>query len=326
MPSFHSLLLRHGYAFLFFYVFCVQAGVPIPADPLLVLMGALVGDGRYSLWLSTIAASAAALAGDTFWYELGRRRGRPVLALLCRLSIEPDTCVRRTEAGFSKRGAWTLLFAKFIPGMSLLSMPLAGASRMPRLRFLLVDAAGCVLWTVTYLLMGKLFHRQIDALSDMLGLFGRRAGVVFCALLAAYILWKFFQRWRLRRELRINRVSPLEAVALIESGEPVTVVDLRNAAEIQEWGLKIRGARILRFEDLRSGSHQIPDDHEVILYCTCPNEATSARAALQLKRAGIRKVRPLAGGFDAWHNLNLPVEPATAGARGADGRLVSSAS
>jgi len=326
MPSFHSLLLRHGYAFLFFYVFCVQAGVPIPADPLLVLMGALVGDGRYSLWLSALAASAAALAGDTFWYELGRRRGRPVLALLCRLSIEPDTCVRRTEAGFSKRGAWTLLFAKFIPGMSLLSMPLAGASRMPRLRFLLVDAAGCLLWTVTYLLMGKLFHRQIDALSDMLGLFGRRAGLVFCALLAAYVLWKFFQRWRLRRELRINRVSPLEAFALIESGEPVTVVDLRNAAEIQEWGLKIRGARILRFEDLRSGSHQIPYDHEVILYCTCPNEATSARAALQLKRAGIRKVRPLAGGFDAWHNLNLPVEPATVGARGADGRLVSSAS
>jgi membrane protein DedA with SNARE-associated domain/rhodanese-related sulfurtransferase len=289
-------------------------------------MGALVGDGRYSFWLSAIAASAAALAGDTFWYELGRRRGRPVLALLCRLSIEPDTCVRKTEAGFSKRGVWTLLFAKFIPGMSLLSMPLAGASRMPRLRFLLVNGAGCLLWTVTYLLMGKLFHRQIDALSDLLGLFGRRAGVVFCALLAAYVLWKFFQRWRLRRELRINRVSPLEAFALIESGEPVTVVDLRNAAEIQEWGLKIRGARILRFDDLRSGSHQIPDDHEVILYCTCPNEATSARAALQLKRAGVRKVRPLAGGFDAWHNLNLPVEPATAGARGADGRLVSSAS
>jgi membrane protein DedA with SNARE-associated domain/rhodanese-related sulfurtransferase len=326
MPSFHSLLLRHGYAFLFFYVLCVQAGVPVPADPLLVLMGALVGDGRYSLWLATLAASAAALAGDTFWYELGRRHGRPVLALLCRLSIEPDTCVRKTESGFAKRGVWTLLFAKFIPGMSLLSMPLAGASRMPRLRFLLVDSAGCVLWTVTYLLMGKVFHRQIDALSDLLGLFGRRAGVVVSALLAAYILWKFFQRWRLRRELRINRVSPLEAVALIESGEPVTVVDLRNATEIQEWGLKIRGARILRFEDLRSGVHQIPDDHEVILYCTCPNEATSARAALQLKRAGIRKVRPLAGGFDAWHNLNLPVEPAIERPRDADGQFVASAS
>ncbi len=268
MPSFHLLLLRHGYAFLFCYVFCVQAGIPIPADPLLLLMGALVGDGRYSLWLSAFAASAAALAGDTFWYELGRRRGRPVLALLCRLSIEPDTCVRQTEGAFSKRGAWTLLFAKFIPGMSLVSMPLAGASRMPRLRFLLVDAAGCALWTVTYLLLGKIFHRQIDALSDLLGLFGRRAGVVACTLLAAYVLWKFFQRWRIRRELRINRINPLEASALIESGHPVTVVDLRNAAEIEEVGLKIQGALILRADDLRSRSHQIPAGNEVILYCT----------------------------------------------------------
>ncbi len=326
MPSFHSLLLKHGYAFLFCYVFCVQAGVPIPADPLLLLMGALVGDGRYSLWLSAVAASAAALAGDTFWYELGRRRGRPVLALLCRLSIEPDTCVRNTESGFAKRGAWTLLFAKFIPGMSLLSMPLAGASRMSRVRFLLADAAGCLLWTFAYLLLGKLFHRQIDALSDLLGLFGRRAGIVFCTFLGVYILWKFFQRWRLRRELRINRVSPLEAFGLIESGQPVTVVDLRNAREIQELGLKIRGALVVKPSDLRSGSHHIPADHDVILYCTCPNEATSARAALQLKRAGIRKVHPLAGGFAAWHDLGLPVEPAITQSHDAGDRVVSSAS
>jgi membrane protein DedA with SNARE-associated domain/rhodanese-related sulfurtransferase len=325
MPSFHSLLLKHGYAFLFCYVFSVQAGVPIPADPLLLLMGALVGDGRYSLLSSAVAASMAALAGDTFWYELGRRRGRPVLALLCRLSIEPDTCVRNTETGFARRGAWTLLFAKFIPGMSLLSMPLAGASGMPRVRFLLIDAIGCALWSLCYLLLGKLFHRQIDALSELLGLFGRRAGIVVSALLGAYILWKFFQRWRLRRELRINRLSPLEAFGLIESGQPVTVVDLRNATEIQELGLKIRGALIVHPNDLRSGSHLIPMEDDIILYCTCPNEATSARAALQLKRAGIRKVHPLAGGFVAWHDLGLPVEAAILPRREAHDRVVSSA-
>jgi len=324
MPSFHSLLLNHGYLFLFCYVFCVQAGVPIPADPLLLLMGALSGDGRYSLWLAAAAASAAALAGDTFWYELGRRRGRPVLALLCRLSIEPDTCVRNTETAFARRGAWTLLFAKFVPGLSLLSMPLAGASRMPRIRFLLANGTGCVLWTLTYLFLGKLFHRQIDAISELLGLFGRRAGMVASALLCAYVLWKFFQRWRLRRELRINRVSPLEAFGLIESGRPVSVVDLRNAREIQELGLKIRGALIVHPNDLRNGSHQIPTNHDIILYCTCPNEATSARAALQLKRAGIRKVHPLAGGFAAWHDLGLPVEPAIPSSHDA-GRVVSSA-
>lgn len=231
-------------------------------------MGALAGDGHYSLWLAAATASSAALAGDTFWYELGRLRGRRVLSLLCKLSIEPDTCVRKTESRFARRGAWTLLASKFIPGMSLVSMPLAGASRMPRLRFLAADGAGCALWTVTYLFLGKLFRRQIDAVSGLLGLFGRRAGVVVCALLAAYVLWKFFQRWRLRREMRINRISPQEVFTLIESGEPVTVVDLRHPSEIEELGLKIQGALILRADDLRSRSHEIPSGNEVILYCT----------------------------------------------------------
>jgi rhodanese-related sulfurtransferase len=144
-------------------------------------------------------------------------------------------------------------------------------------------------------------------------------------LLFGYILWKFFQRWRLRRELRINRVSPLEAFGLIESRRPVTVVDLRNDREIQELGLKIRGALIVHPNDLRTGSHRIPMDHDVILYCTCPNEATSARVALQLKRAGIRKVHPLAGGFAAWHDMGLPVEPAAPRSQEAS-RVVSSAS
>ena len=120
-------------------------------------------------------------------------------------------------------------------------------------------------------------------------------------------------------------MSPLEAFGLIESGRPVTVVDLRNAREIQELGLKIRGALVVHPNDLRNGSHLIPMDHDVVLYCTCPNEATSARAALQLKRAGIRKVHPLAGGFAAWHDLGLPVEPAIPSSHD-DGRVVSSAS
>lgn len=268
MPSFRSLLLSHGYAFLFCYVFAVQAGAPIPADPLLLVMGALAGDGRYSFWVSVATAATAAVAGDIFWYELGRRRGRSVLALLCKLSLEPDTCVRKTELGFRKRGAWTLLFTKFIPGMSLVSMPLAGAIRMRRWRFLLADVIGCGLWSVTYLLAGKLFHRQIDVLISMLGLFGRRAGIIVVTLIAAYVAWKYLQRWRFRRELRINRLSPQEALDLMNSGGPITVVDLRNPAEIEEEGLKIAGAVVLRPDDLRSRSHEIPETHEVILYCS----------------------------------------------------------
>lgn len=265
---FRSLLLQHGYAFLFCYVFGVQAGLPIPADPLLLIMGALVGDGHYSLWVSAMGAIIAAMAGDCFWYELGRRRGRSVLAVVCKLSLEPDACVRKTELRFRQRGAWSLLFAKFVPGMSLVLMPLAGVIHMRRRRFLLADAAGCAVWVFGYLLLGKLFHREIDGIISLLGFYGRRAGIIVTSFLAAYIAFKFLQRWRFRRELRINRVSPQEAFTLMNSGEPITVVDLRNPAEIREVGSKIAGARILRPEDLRSRSHEIPDNHEVILYCS----------------------------------------------------------
>lgn len=268
MPPFRSLLLRHGYAFLFTYVFTVQAGVPVPADPLLLIMGALAGDGRYSLRISALGAILAALAGDCIWYEVGRRRGRSVLSVVCKLSLEPDACVRKTELRFRRHGAWSLLVAKFVPGMSLVSMPLAGVIHMRRWRFLLADAAGCGIWVFSYLLLGKLFHRQVDALVDTLGLYGRGAGLILFLLIAAYLAFKYLQRWRFRRQLRINRVNPIEALDLISSGPAVTIVDLRNPAEIREVGSKIAGARILRPDDLRSRSHEIPEAHEVILYCS----------------------------------------------------------
>jgi membrane protein DedA with SNARE-associated domain len=268
MPPFRSLLLRHGYAFLFTYVFVVQAGIPVPADPLLLIMGALVGDARYSLWVSALGAIVAALAGDSIWYEVGRARGRSVLSVVCKLSLEPDACVRKTELRFRRHGAWTLLIAKFVPGMSLVSMPLAGVIHMRRWRFLLADAAGCAIWVFSYLLLGRLFHREVDAVVGTLGLYGRRAGQIVLIIIAAYLAFKYLQRWRFRRQLRINRVSPLEALDLIGAGHPVTIVDLRNPAEIREMGSKIAGARILRPDDLRSRSHEIPEAHEVILYCS----------------------------------------------------------
>ncbi len=267
-----------------------------------------MGDGRYSFWLSVLVALTAAMSGDYLWYELGRRRGFAILSLLCKFSLEPDACVRKTETGFAKRGAWTLVFAKFIPGMSLVSMPIAGAIRMSRTKFLLADAAGCLMWTSAYLFLGRLFHSQVDAVVRLLGLYGRRAGVIVTLLIIAYVAYRYIQRRRFLRQLRINRITAEDAFAMMQSGKHVTVVDLRNAAEIASAGRKIAGAIVLRPEDLRDGSHGIPEKNEIILYCSCPNEITSARVALQLKRAGIYKVHPLAGGFEGWAALNLPME------------------
>ena len=266
--SFRSLILQHGYAFLFCYIFAVQAGVPVPSDPVLLITGAAVGDGRYSFGLALLMGVSAALLGDLIWYELGRLRGRSVLALLCKFALEPDTCVRKTEVGFMKRGAWSFLFIKFVPGMSLVSVPLAGTMKMPRWRFLLADAAGSALWCAAYLSAGVLFRRQVNEIILRLGLFGRRAGLVLALLLAGYVAWRYFQRWHFRRQLRINRVSPEEALSMMNGEPPALIVDLRNPKGIEESGLKIRGAQVLRPAELRSHFQDVPRDREVILYCT----------------------------------------------------------
>ncbi len=268
MFSFGSLLLRHGYSLLFIYVLAVGIGLPLPADPLLLLMGALVGNHQYSFSASLLIAVIATLIGDILWYELGRFRGRWVLGFLCKLSLEPDTCVRKTEARFAKRGAGALLFAKFIPGMGLLSVSLAGISGIRYWLFLLADTAGCTLWAGSYLLLGRIFHREVDFLITWLGLFGRRAGLVIVMLLALYVAVKFLERKQFLRKLRVNRIAPQQAFDLIESGQPVTIVDLRHPAELERDGFKIHGALILGPDDLRAGSLQIPRDQEVIVYCT----------------------------------------------------------
>lgn len=268
MPSFRSLLLQHGYSLVFVWVLGVTAGVPVPADPLLLMMGAMAGDHVYSLPLTAVYATLAAVISDWTWYEVGRLRGRAVLRFLCRFALEPDSCVRSTEIAFRSRGPRTLLLAKFVPGMGLISMPLAGTIHMPRARFLLFDAAGSLLWSTAWLAAGFVFHDQVSIIIVWLGLFGRRAGLIIVALIIGYISFKYVQRWRFLRELRVNRITPADAVALIESGSPVTVLDLRHRDDVEREGFKVAGALVVAPEDLRSRSHEIPDDQEIILYCT----------------------------------------------------------
>jgi membrane protein DedA with SNARE-associated domain/rhodanese-related sulfurtransferase len=314
--SIRDLLLQHGNIFLFCYVFAVGAGLPLPADPLLLIMGALVGSHLYGFWASLLLAGTAALLADAMWFELGRTRGRSVLGFLCKFSLEPDTCVRKTESLFARRGANALLFAKFVPGMGVIAMSLSGMIRMNRARFLLFDAGGALLWAATYLFVGFVFHRQVDAIIVGIGLLGRRAGLVAATLIGAYLAFKYFQRWRFLREVRINRISAEALGRIVASGQTVTIVDLRHPAEVEREGAKIAGALLIRPDELSSRSGAIPRDQEVILYCTCPNEATSARVALQLRKAGIRRVRPLSGGFEAWRQGGYPIESVLAASGG----------
>src|SRR5262245_64399408 len=151
------LLERYSAVILPVLVVAEQVGVPLPAVPALLGVGALAAQGRVSVLLVIGAIAAVALPVDLVWHELGRRRGARVLSGLCRLSLEPDVCVRRTENLFLRFGVRTMLIAKFLPGLTTVLPPMAGAFGIPRIRFALFDIAGTVLWAGFWGGLGYLF-------------------------------------------------------------------------------------------------------------------------------------------------------------------------
>jgi membrane protein DedA with SNARE-associated domain len=251
-----------------------QIGVPLPAVPALLAVGALAAQGRISIPLVLGAISVAALATDLAWYELGRRRGARVLARLCQLSLEPDSCLRRAESIFARHGVRAMLAAKFVPGLTTVMPPLAGVFAVARGRFVLYDLAGVLLWAGTWLALGYFFSDAIVLIAARASALGRMFGLVIATAFAGYILVKFGRRHLFLRKLWTARVSPEALKRRLDAGEDVTIIDLRTPLD-----------------------------------CASPNDTTSARVALELKRKGITRVRPLEGGLAAWMALNFPVRP-----------------
>lgn len=303
-----EFLLRHIELVVFGTVLAEQIGVPVPAIPILLGAGAVAATGQTSLALLTGLSVAGCLLGDMVWYELGRHRGRQALNLLCRIALEPDACVRRTETFFVVHGIRSLILAKFVPGLSTLAPALAGLFKIPIGRFVLFNGAGALLWSLSFLLVGYVFSDQIGYVAELAMRFGEIAGVLLAAGLAAYVLYKFLHRQKLLRELRIARITPSELKRLMDDGYQSVVVDLRGNLDHAADPYTIPGALRISAEDLERRHHDIPRDRDVILFCACPNEATAAKMALMLKRRGISRVRPLLGGIDGWRKLAYPLE------------------
>ena len=261
-------MLRHGYAVLFAWVFAEQIGLPIPAIPILLAMGALAGSGRFSLPSALLVGVVASLASDIIWYELGRHRGHSVLNLLCRISLEPDSCVRRTENIYARHGARALLFAKFLPGLNTVAPPLAGMFRMRLGRFLLCDGAGALLWVGTFTGAGYLFSEQLERIATLALHLGTWLLVLLLGGLAAYIAWKYIQRRRFLRQLHIARITPEELKQKLEAGEEIVVVDLRHSLEFEGDTVKLPGALHLLPDELEHRHQEIPRDRDIVLYCT----------------------------------------------------------
>ena len=302
-----QFVVRHGYTLIFAWVFIEQAGLPIPSAPLLLAAGALAGTHELNLWLAILFAVLGSVASDSMWYELGHRKGVRVLQLLCRISLEPDSCVRRTQVRFGKSGPRVLLVAKFIPGLNAMAAPLAGIIRMGWRRFVLFDATGAFLWSGAFMLTGYVFSGELERIAARAAYLGEWLVVLVLAAFAGYVGWKYYNRRRFLRNLRIARITPEELKGKIDAGEDVIIVDLRHALDFEAQPETILGALHMDAAELEEAHEVIPRDREIVLFCACPNEVTAARLALLLRSKGITRIRPLAGGYEGWRSRGFPM-------------------
>jgi membrane protein DedA with SNARE-associated domain/rhodanese-related sulfurtransferase len=262
-----------------------------------------------NLFAALALAIVAAAAADFGWYWLGRWRGVSVLRLICRISLEPDSCVRKTQTTFGRRGARALIVAKFVPGLNTVAAPLSGISRMRWQRFVIFEALGTILWTTAYIGTGYVFSGQLELVADHLAFLGSRLFALLAAALAGYIVFKYSNRQHFLRALRIARITAEELKQRMDAGEDVVIVDLRSALEVEAEPDTIPGAVRMDAADLEEAFEVIPRDREIVLFCSCPNEATSARVALRLRALGITQIRPLADGLAAWRRRGFPLQP-----------------
>ena len=305
-----QFLDRYGVVILPALAVAEQIGIPLPAVPALLAVGALAAHGRISIPLVLGAISVAALAIDFVWYELGRRRGAKVLVRLCQLcqlSLEADSCLRRAESTFARYGARSMLAAKFIPGLTTVMPPLAGVFAVTRGRFALYDLAGVLLWASTWLALGYFFSDAIVLITAKASALGRMLGLIIVTAFAGYILVKYGRRRLFLRKLRTAPVSPEALKRRLDAGDDVTIIDLRTALDVEATPYAIPGGRWLAADAIDEHEVELLRSRDVVLYCASPNDTASARVALQLKHTGISRVRPLEGGLAAWMALNLPV-------------------
>ena len=263
-----QFLVKHGYVVLFAAVLAQQLGLPLPSTPFIVAAGALAYSGQLSFIAVLIIACSAALLADLVWFEIGRRRGARVLQFLCRISLEPDYCVRRTENSFARHGAQTLIVGKLVPGVSVLATPMAGVYGFSRARFVLFDGLGILLWIGTFELLGYFFSDQLE---DVVAYGSRFGGLLFGLLvagLAGYVLLKYVQRRLFLHSLRVARITPEQLKAELDNGSDLVIVDLRHAMEDETEPRILPGALRLPAEKIEERGVEIPRGKTLVLYCT----------------------------------------------------------
>lgn len=310
-----SQIMVHGVAVVFVATLLARLGAPVPASAVLVVAGGLISSGQLPFVQIVVAAIVANLLGDAAWFYAGRIFGNRVMRVLCRISMSPDTCVRQSESLISRWGGSALIAAKFVPGVSVVASPMAGALRMSLRRFLAFDTLAAAIWVAAFMIPGWLFSAQIEVVLDALTDASAVALLVLAVAIAVALALRYWRRRRTLLASDLPRIGVDELRVLLATDMPPLVVDVRSEASIQLDRRRIPGAIDLHLKALQS-SRTLADllapsgspgtvvawplDREVVLYCDCPNEVSAALAAQLLARRGVLRARPLAGGLSAW--------------------------
>jgi membrane protein DedA with SNARE-associated domain len=263
-----AFIARHGYALLFAWVAAEQLGAPLPAVPILIAAGVLSATGQMSLAMSVALGVVACLIGDTAWYAIGKVRGPQVLRTLCRISLEPESCVRRSSEFLARYGARALTLAKFIPGISTVAVPLAANSGVKLPAFFFYDFLGSVLYVGAYIAAGRLLGDRVDRLDAIAASLRSLTAWFVAAGVVAILAWRYWQRRKFTHDLVMARITPLEVLQLIEQGGAPYIVDLRHPLDMLPDARMIPGAVRMTPDELTSRQVEIPRDREIILYCT----------------------------------------------------------
>jgi membrane protein DedA with SNARE-associated domain len=263
-----DFVVRHGEAFLFLYVLADQLGVPVPAVPALMAMGALAAVGKINFALALLLSVVASLGADLVWYALGRTRGGGVLRLVCKVSLEPDSCVRRTENVFVRYGVRALIFSKFVPGLSTVAPPLAGIVGVSVPRFAAYSSLAAFLWAGVWGGLGYLAGDALERVVTQSGRLGTVLTVLVGTAVVGYVLVKWVQRRRFLRSLRIARIEPGQLRVALDGPTPPLVIDLRAALDVAAAPYVIPGALHIEPEELERRHGEIPRDRDVIVYCS----------------------------------------------------------
>jgi membrane protein DedA with SNARE-associated domain/rhodanese-related sulfurtransferase len=269
----------------------------------MIVTAALAANANQPLWPILAIATLATVIADLLWFAGGRRFGASLLRLMCRVSLSPDSCVGTTRRIYAAWGAPSLILAKFIPGFAAVATTLAGETGTSVRRFMFYDTIGAVLWAGGAVALGAVFHEAVEALLAELEDLGHYALMLLVVAVVLFIAYKWWQRHRFMIEIRMARISIDDLSLLLKSGAATVILDARSPERREEAGWIPGSIQLRDISEL-----QLDPQHEVIVYCDCPNDATAAVVAKKLQARGFKRVRPLAGGIDAWRAQGLPVD------------------